>query len=138
MFRKIYIQLICIAKTRNGKLVALALKQPLQEKLDIDSEESDLHALNIICDTDQENDDFCVDFMDEEEKRFPSLGEKMLTIKLFGIYIVMKICVPIPFFFLLVSHDMGIRNKKTTLIKINNYEKGFIQVKETIQASHQQ
>jgi hypothetical protein len=58
-------------------LVALALKQPLQEKLDIDSEESDLHALNIICDTDQENDDFCVDFMDEEEKRFPSLGEKM-------------------------------------------------------------
>jgi hypothetical protein len=52
MFRKIYIQLICIAKTRNGKLVALALKQPLQEKLDIDSEESDLHALNIICDTD--------------------------------------------------------------------------------------
>ena len=108
MFRKIYIQLICIAKTRNGKLVALALKQPLQEKLDIDSEESDLHALNIICDTDQENDDFCVDFMDEEEKRFPSLGEKMLTIKLFGIYIVMKICVPIPFFFLLVSYDMGI------------------------------
>jgi hypothetical protein len=44
--------------------------------------------------------------MDEEEKRFPSLGEKMLTIKLFGIYIVMKICVPIPFFFLLVSYDM--------------------------------
>jgi hypothetical protein len=28
--------------------------------------------------------------------------------------------------------------KKTTLIKINNNEKGFIQVKETIQASHQQ
>jgi hypothetical protein len=50
----------------------------------------------------------------------------------------MKICVPIPFFFLLVSYDMGIWNKKTTLIKINNYEKGFIQVKETIQASHQQ
>jgi hypothetical protein len=48
MFRKIYIQLICIAKTRNGKLVALAWKQPLQEKLDIDSEESDLHALNIM------------------------------------------------------------------------------------------
>jgi hypothetical protein len=41
------------------------VKQPLQEKLDIDSEESDLHALNIICDTD--NDDFCVDFMDEED-----------------------------------------------------------------------
>jgi hypothetical protein len=37
------------AKTRNGKLVALAWKQPLQEKLDIDSEESDFHALNIIC-----------------------------------------------------------------------------------------
>jgi hypothetical protein len=33
---------------------------------------------------------------------------------------------------------MGIWNKKTTLIKINNNEKGFIQVKETIQASHQQ
>jgi hypothetical protein len=28
-------------------------------------EESDLHALNIICDTD--NDDFYVDFMDEED-----------------------------------------------------------------------
>jgi hypothetical protein len=42
-------------------------KQPLQEKLDIDSEESDLHALNIICDTDKDNDDFCVDFMDEED-----------------------------------------------------------------------
>jgi hypothetical protein len=27
---------------------------------------------------------------------------------------------------------------KTTLIKINNNEKGFIQVKETMQASHQQ
>jgi hypothetical protein len=27
---------------------------------------------------------------------------------------------------------------KTTLIKINNNEKGYIQVKETIQASHQQ
>jgi hypothetical protein len=69
MFRKIYIhvQLICIAKTRNGKLVALAWKQPLQEKLDIDSEESDPHALNIICDTDKDNDDFCVDFMDEED-----------------------------------------------------------------------
>jgi hypothetical protein len=67
MFRKIYIQLICIAKKRNGKLVALAWKQPLQEKLDIDSEESDLHALNIICDTDKDNDDFCVDFMDEED-----------------------------------------------------------------------
>jgi hypothetical protein len=40
-------------------------KQPLQNKLDIDSEESDLHALNIICDTD--NDDLCVDFMDEED-----------------------------------------------------------------------
>jgi hypothetical protein len=39
---------------------------------------------------------------------------------------------------LLVSYDMGIWNKKTTLIKINNKEKGFIQVKETIQASHQQ
>jgi hypothetical protein len=45
--------------TRNGKLVALAWKQPLQEKLDVDSEESDLHALNIICDTDKNNDDFC-------------------------------------------------------------------------------
>jgi hypothetical protein len=54
-----------VAKTRNGKLVAFVWKQPLQEKLDIDSEESDLHALNIICDTD--NDDFCVDFMDEED-----------------------------------------------------------------------
>jgi hypothetical protein len=62
----------------------------------------------------------------------------MLTIKLFGIYIVMKIFVPIPFFSLLVSYDMGIWNKKTTLIKINNNEKGFIQVKETIQTSHQQ
>ena len=60
MFRKIYIQLICIAK--NGKLVALAWKQPLQEKLDIDSEENDLHALNIICDTDKDYDDFCVWF----------------------------------------------------------------------------
>ena len=39
----------------------------MQEKLDIDSEESDLHALNIICDTDKNNDDFCVDFMDEED-----------------------------------------------------------------------
>jgi hypothetical protein len=39
---------------------------------------------------------------------------------------------------LLVSYDMGIWNKKTTIIKINNNEKGFIQVKETIQASHQQ
>jgi hypothetical protein len=39
-----------VAKTRNGKLVALAWKQSLQEKLDTDSEESDLHALNIICD----------------------------------------------------------------------------------------
>jgi hypothetical protein len=29
-------------------------------------------------------------------------------------------------------------NKKTTLFKINNNEKGFIQVKETIQASHRQ
>jgi hypothetical protein len=47
---------------RNGKLVALAWKQLLQEKLDIDSEENDLHALNIICDTDKDNDDFCVDF----------------------------------------------------------------------------
>ena len=62
-----YIQLICVTKTRNGKLVALALKQPLQEKLDIDSEESDLHALNIICDTDKDNDDFCVDLLDEED-----------------------------------------------------------------------
>jgi hypothetical protein len=35
---------------------------------------------------------------DNFEKSFPSLGERMLTIKLFGIYIVMKICVPIPFF----------------------------------------
>ena len=67
MFKKIYIQLICIAKTRNGKLLAIAWMQPLKEKHDIDSEESDLHALNIICDTDQENDDFCVDFMDEED-----------------------------------------------------------------------
>jgi hypothetical protein len=32
------------------------------EKLDIDSEESDLHSLNIICDTNKDNDDFCVDF----------------------------------------------------------------------------
>ena len=122
-------------------MVALAWTQPLQEKLDIDSEESDLHALNIICDTDKDNDDFCVDFMDEEDNwrdLFASLGERMLTIKLFGIYIVMKIFVPIPFFSLLVSYDMGIWNKKTTLIKINNNEKGFIQVKETIQASHQQ
>jgi hypothetical protein len=47
----------------------------------------------------------------------------------------MKIFVPIPFFSLLVSYDMGIWNKKTTIIKINNNEKGFIQVKETIQAS---
>jgi hypothetical protein len=31
----IYIQLICITKTRNGKLVALGWKQPLQENLDI-------------------------------------------------------------------------------------------------------
>jgi hypothetical protein len=54
MFRKRYIQLICIAKTGNGKLVALAWKQPLREKLDIDSEESDLHSLNIICDTDKD------------------------------------------------------------------------------------
>ena len=35
MFRKMYIQLICVTKTRNGKLVALDWKQPLQEKLDI-------------------------------------------------------------------------------------------------------
>jgi len=33
---------------------------------------------------------------------------------------------------------MGILNKKKNLIKINTNEKGFIQVKETIQASHQQ
>ena len=33
---------------------------------------------------------------------------------------------------------MGICNKKTTLIKINNNEKDFIQVKDTIQVSHQQ
>jgi hypothetical protein len=61
-------------------LTALAWKQPLQEKLDIDNEESDFHALNIICDTDKDNDDFCVDFMDEEDnwRRFPSLGERML------------------------------------------------------------
>ena len=45
----------------------LEFKQPLQEKLDIDSEESDLHSLNIICDTDKDQDDFCVDFIDEEE-----------------------------------------------------------------------
>jgi hypothetical protein len=50
----------------------------------------------------------------------------------------MNIFVPISFFSLLVSYDMGIWNKKTTLIKINNNEKGFIQVKETIQTSHQQ
>ena len=31
------------------------------------TEESDLHALNIICDTDKDNDDFCVDFIDEED-----------------------------------------------------------------------
>jgi hypothetical protein len=82
-------------------LVALARKQPLQEKLDIDSEESDLHALIIICDTDKDNDDFCVDFMDEEDnwREVFLLSEKeLLTIKLFRIYIVMKICVPIPFF----------------------------------------
>ena len=48
-------------------MVALAWKQPLQEKLDIDREESNLHALNIICDTDKDNDDLCVDFMDEED-----------------------------------------------------------------------
>ena len=35
IIRKIYIQLICVTKTRNGKLVALGWKQPLQEKLDI-------------------------------------------------------------------------------------------------------
>jgi hypothetical protein len=50
----------------------------------------------------------------------------------------MKIFVPIPFFSLLVFYDMGIWNKKKNLIKINTNEKGFIQVKETIQASHQQ
>jgi hypothetical protein len=31
----------------------------------------------------------------------------MLTIKLFGIYIVINIFVPIPFFSSLVSYDMG-------------------------------
>jgi hypothetical protein len=49
--------------------------------------------------------------MDEEDNwrdLFASLRERMLTIKLFGIYIVMKIFVPIPFFSLLVSYDMGI------------------------------
>ena len=66
MFRKRYIQLICISKTRNGKLVALAWKQPLQEKFDIDSEESDLHALNIICDR-QGQWWLCVDFIDEKD-----------------------------------------------------------------------
>jgi hypothetical protein len=34
MFRKIYIQLIGITETRNGKLVALGWKQLLQDKLD--------------------------------------------------------------------------------------------------------
>jgi hypothetical protein len=90
-------------------LVALARKQPLQEKLDIDSEESDLHALIIICDTDKDNDDFCVDFMDEEDnwREVFLLSEKeLLTIKLFRIYIVIKICVPIPFFSLLVSYEI--------------------------------
>jgi hypothetical protein len=50
--------------------------------------------------TDKDNDDFCVDFMDEEDnwREVFLLGERMLTIKLFGIYIVMKMCVPIPFF----------------------------------------
>jgi hypothetical protein len=40
----------------------------LNQEKDCDSEESDLHELNIICDTDKDNDDFCVDFMDEEDK----------------------------------------------------------------------
>jgi hypothetical protein len=31
------------------------------------SEESDLRALNIICDTGKDNEDFCVDFIDEED-----------------------------------------------------------------------
>jgi hypothetical protein len=36
--------------------------------------------------------------MDEEDNWREVFGERMLTIKLFGIYIVMKICVSIPFF----------------------------------------
>jgi hypothetical protein len=68
------------------------------------------------------------------ERSFPSLGERMLTIKLLGIYTVLWKFL-FPYILLLVSF---IWNKKTTLIKINNNEKGFIQVKETIQASHQQ
>ena len=48
-------------------LIVIPRWLPLQEKLDIDSEESYLHGLNIICDTDKDNDDFCVDFMDEED-----------------------------------------------------------------------
>jgi hypothetical protein len=55
-----------------------------------------------------------------------------------NIYCYEHFCSHYTFFSLLVSYDMGIWNKKTTLIKINNKEKGFIQVKETIQASHQQ
>jgi hypothetical protein len=39
----------------------------IYKAIDIDSEESALHALNIICDTDKDNDEFCVDFMDEED-----------------------------------------------------------------------
>ena len=51
------------------------------------------------------------------ERSFPSLGERMLPIKLLGIYI-MKIFAPIQFFSYLVSYDMGIRYKKTILITI--------------------
>jgi hypothetical protein len=42
-----YIQLICVTKTRNGKLVALGWKQPLQEKLDIISK--NMRANNLDC-----------------------------------------------------------------------------------------
>jgi hypothetical protein len=45
---------------------------------------------------------------------------------------------PDPYYKKLWHPCIGIWNKKTTLIKINNNEKDFIQVKETIQASHQQ
>ena len=94
MFRKIYIhvQLICIAKTRNGKLVSLAWKQPLQEELDIDSEESDLHALNIICDTHKDNDEVVLILWMKK-----IIGENVNNKTIQNIY-VMKIFVPIPSF----------------------------------------
>jgi hypothetical protein len=68
MFRKIYIfSKFALLKREMENWYPLLESNHCRKKLDIDSEESDLHTLNIICYTDKYNDDFCVDFMDEED-----------------------------------------------------------------------